>query len=124
MTVIAASTAVWVFILIPLAIVWALGIVDIVRRHLPPAQTAGWILLVVLLPLVGTLVYFLLRKPTEEEIVRAQRLPPSDGTARRASTSVCQAIDTGEHRLPSGGIPRRARMEDGPPTRRSPTHVR
>ena len=51
MTVIAASTAVWVFILIPLVIVWALAIVDIVRRPLSRAQTAAWILVVVLLPL-------------------------------------------------------------------------
>ena len=72
MTVIAASTAVWVFILIPFLVVWAVGIVDIVRRHLSPVQTLGWILVVVLLPLVGTLVYFLLRKPTEEEIRRAR----------------------------------------------------
>jgi hypothetical protein len=35
-------------------------------------QTAGWILLVVLLPLIGTLIYFLVRKPTEEEILQAQ----------------------------------------------------
>ena len=54
-------------------IVWALGIVDIVRRPLPAAQTAGWILLVVLVPLIGTLIYFLLRKPSEEEILRAQQ---------------------------------------------------
>ena len=73
MTIIAASTALWVFILIPLAIVWALGIVDILRRHLSLAQTAGWILLVVVLPVIGTLVYFLLRKPTQEEILRAQQ---------------------------------------------------
>jgi hypothetical protein len=89
LTVIAASTAVWVFILIPLAIVWALGIVDIVRRHLSPAQTAGWILLVVLLPLVGTLVYFLLRKPTEEEIVRAQT---AAAERRDSSSSVHQRL--------------------------------
>ena len=73
MTVIAASTAVWVFILIPFAVVWALGIVDIVRRPLSPVQTAGWILVVVLLPLIGTLIYFLLRKPTEEEMRHAQQ---------------------------------------------------
>ena len=73
MTVIAASTAVWVFILIPFAVVWALGIVDIVRRPLSPAQTAGWILVVVLLPLIGTLIYFLPRKPTEEEMRHAQQ---------------------------------------------------
>jgi Phospholipase_D-nuclease N-terminal len=89
LTVIAASTAVWVFILIPLAIVWALAIVDIVRRHLPLAQTAGWILLVVLLPVIGTLVYFLLRKPTEEEILGAQEAAAEE---RDDPTSVHQRL--------------------------------
>jgi hypothetical protein len=73
MTVIAASTAVWVFIGIPLLVVWALAIVDIVRRPLPRAQTAAWILLVIVLPVVGTLIYFILRKPTQEEVLRAQQ---------------------------------------------------
>jgi hypothetical protein len=72
MTLLAVSTAVWVFILVPLIIVWALGVADIVRRDLSRSATAGWILIVVLLPLVGTLIYFLLRKPTEKEIQRAQ----------------------------------------------------
>jgi hypothetical protein len=78
-----------VFILIPLVIVWAIGIVDIVRRPLSPAQTAGWILLVVLLPLIGTLVYFLLRKPTEEEILRTQAAAAEQ---RDSSSSVHQRL--------------------------------
>ncbi len=89
MTVLAASTAVWVFILVPLAIVWALGIVDIVRRPLSAAQTAGWILVVVLLPLIGTLVYFLLRKPTEEGILSAQT---AAAERRDSSSSVHQRL--------------------------------
>jgi Phospholipase_D-nuclease N-terminal len=44
----------------------------IVRSDLSRSATAGWILTVVLLPLVGTLAYFLMRKPTEEEIRQAQ----------------------------------------------------
>jgi Phospholipase_D-nuclease N-terminal len=71
MTPIAATTAVWVFILIPLLIVWAIGIVDIVRRDLPASTKAGWILLVLILPLIGTITYFLLRKPTEAEMRQA-----------------------------------------------------
>ena len=43
------------------------------RRDLSLGATVGWILIVVLLPLVGTLAYFLLRKPTEEEIRQAQQ---------------------------------------------------
>jgi hypothetical protein len=71
-TVLAASTAVWVFLLVPLLVVWALGLVDIVRRDLSRGKTAAWILIVILLPLIGTLAYFLLRKPTEKEIRQAQ----------------------------------------------------
>jgi hypothetical protein len=73
MTPIAASTAVWVFILLPVVVIWVIGLVDIVRRDLPRGATAAWILIVVLLPVVGTLAYFLLRKPTENEIRKAQQ---------------------------------------------------
>jgi hypothetical protein len=72
MLVLAASTFVWVFILVPLLIVWAIGVFDIVRRDLSSGAKVGWILIVVLFPLIGTLVYFLLRKPTDTEIRQAQ----------------------------------------------------
>ena len=73
MTPIAATTFVWVFILIPLLIVWALGIVDITRRDMSRSSKAAWILIVVLLPFVGTLTYFLMRKPTEAEVRRSMQ---------------------------------------------------
>ena len=69
----AASTAVWVFILVPVLVIWAVGLIDIFRRDLPRGTKAAWILIVVLLPIVGTITYFLLRKPTEEEIRQAQQ---------------------------------------------------
>ena len=50
-----------------LVVIWALSIFDIVRRHYPARTTAGWIALVVVLPVVGTLIYWSLRKPTREE---------------------------------------------------------
>jgi hypothetical protein len=68
----AVSTFVWVFILVPLIVVWVLGIVDILRRPLSRQKKAGWIIVVLVLPLVGTLLYFALRKPSEEEIRAAQ----------------------------------------------------
>jgi hypothetical protein len=74
MTPLAASAMVWVFILIPLLVVWTIGLVDIFRRNLPGGHKAGWILVVVLLPVVGTITYFLLRKPTQAEIERAAAL--------------------------------------------------
>ena len=54
MVVLAASTAVWVFILLPLVIIWALGVVDIVRSHRSGWTTAGWLLAVILLPVIGS----------------------------------------------------------------------
>jgi hypothetical protein len=68
---VAASTAVWVFILLPILVIWAVGLIDIFRRELPGGTKAAWILIVVVLPVVGTVAYFLLRKPTEKEIQEA-----------------------------------------------------
>ena len=72
------SDFLWVFVGIPLLVVWAIGIVDIVRRDLPASLKAGWIMIVLLLPFVGTLVYFIMRKPTPEEIrlTEQARRPP------------------------------------------------
>jgi hypothetical protein len=89
MAVLAVSTFVWVFILIPLLIVWAIGVVDIVRRRdLSTVQTVGWVIVVILFPFLGTAVYWFLRKPTEKEIEQAQEagadLPERwEGTHRR-----------------------------------------
>jgi hypothetical protein len=71
-SLIAVSTATLVFILIPLAVAWVAGVVDILRHGLPAGQTVLWILVVILLPIVGTLAYFVLRKPTEREIRASQ----------------------------------------------------
>jgi hypothetical protein len=72
------STFTWIFIGIPLLVVWVLGIVDIVRRDMPSGTKAAWVVIVLLLPFVGTLAYFVLRKPTPEEIRLTQqaRRPP------------------------------------------------
>jgi hypothetical protein len=69
----AVSTAVWIFILVPVLLIWAVGLIDIFRRDLPRGTKAAWVLIVVLLPIVGTIAYFLLRKPTEKEIRQAQQ---------------------------------------------------
>src|SRR5215216_7431612 len=44
----------------------------VVRRPLSRQAKAGWIVAVLLLPFVGTILYWILRKPTEEEIRRGQ----------------------------------------------------
>ena len=68
MTTFAATTFTWIFVLLPLLIIWAIGLYDIFRRKISRQAKAAWALIVVLLPVIGTLAYFLLRKPSEEEI--------------------------------------------------------
>jgi Phospholipase_D-nuclease N-terminal len=79
LTPLAVSTATWVFILLPLLVIWAVNIVDIIRRDLPRGHKAGWILIVVLFPVVGTIGYLLLRRPTEKEIRLAQQAAEDRG---------------------------------------------
>jgi hypothetical protein len=57
-----------------IGVVWALGLVDVFRRaDLDRGSRAAWVLIIVLLPLVGTAVYFMRRPTTPEERERAAR---------------------------------------------------
>jgi hypothetical protein len=71
-TPIAMSTAAVVFILIPLGVAWVAGLVDIFRHPMPTSQMVCWIVIVIVLPIVGTLAYFTLRKPSEHEVRASQ----------------------------------------------------
>ena len=57
----------WILVFCLVALVWVLSIVDIVRRHYPSGKTAAWILLVVILPFIGTIIYWFERESTTEE---------------------------------------------------------
>jgi hypothetical protein len=61
-------TLLWITIGILLLIVAVITVVDIVRRHLGGARTSAWILIVVLLPVIGSIAYWLQRKPTTGEV--------------------------------------------------------
>jgi hypothetical protein len=61
-------TFVWVAVSVTLVIIWVLTISDIVRRHLGSKRTAAWLLIVVLLPFVGAVLYWILRRSTPEEL--------------------------------------------------------
>jgi hypothetical protein len=60
-------TVLWIIGLSVLALVWVLSIVDIFRRHYPVWTTVGCLALVVILPFVGSLIYWAARKPTRED---------------------------------------------------------
>ena len=57
-----------------LFIVWVITVIDIVRSHLGAQRTAAWLLIVILLPFVGALGYWVLRKPTEHDAEIAQQM--------------------------------------------------
>ena len=56
-----------IIIIVAVAIVWVITIVDIVRRHLGAGATFGWLVLVIVLPFVGSAIYWILRKPEPGE---------------------------------------------------------
>jgi uncharacterized BrkB/YihY/UPF0761 family membrane protein len=57
-----------------IAAVWILGLVDVFRRtDLDRGSRSAWVLIIVLLPLIGTFVYYLRRPTTPEERDRAAR---------------------------------------------------
>ena len=46
--------------------------VDIFRHPIPTSHRIFWIVIVIVFPVVGTIAYFTLRKPTEREIRASQ----------------------------------------------------
>jgi uncharacterized membrane protein YhaH (DUF805 family) len=61
------SFLVWI-VTVVVVIIWVISVADIIRRRLGATHTAGWILLVVLLPVLGSLIYWAMRKPTTAEL--------------------------------------------------------
>jgi hypothetical protein len=61
-------TILWITIGVALLIVWVISAFDIVPRHLGPGRTAGWLPIILILPIVGAVLYWALRKPSPEEV--------------------------------------------------------
>ncbi len=61
-------TVLWIIGLTALVVIWAITIVDVFRRHYSGAATVGWLALIVLLPFIGALIYWGMRKPTPSEV--------------------------------------------------------
>ena len=60
-------TVLWIIVACLLAVVWVLTIADIFRQHYSGMTTVGWIALIVILPFIGALIYWTVRKPTAAE---------------------------------------------------------
>jgi Phospholipase_D-nuclease N-terminal len=57
----------WFIVAILVVVVWALTLVDIFRRHFSTGTTIAWIALIVILPFIGSAIYWAVRKPTRDE---------------------------------------------------------
>jgi hypothetical protein len=55
-------TALWVVASVVLVVVWVFTLADILRRGLDRRQLLAWILIVILLPFLGALLYWVLRR--------------------------------------------------------------
>ena len=85
MTEDAVISILWFILAALVVLVWALTIADIIRRHYPTGTTIGWIALVVILPLVGSVVWWATRKPQPgeaEEQYLAQESRRHDAASR------------------------------------------
>jgi hypothetical protein len=61
-------TVFWIIGLGVLAVIWGITIVDVFRRHYSGRATVGWLALTVLVPFIGALIYWGMRKPTPLEV--------------------------------------------------------
>ena len=66
-------TWMWTGLGVIVLIVWVITIVDIIRRGYSGGTTAGYIALIVILPLIGSAIYWAVRKPSAAEVERAYR---------------------------------------------------
>jgi uncharacterized membrane protein len=64
-------TLIWIVIGILLVVVWVFSVVDIFRRHYSAGTTIAWLALIVILPFVGSVIYWAVRKPTRDETEQA-----------------------------------------------------
>lgn len=67
-------------------IVWVITLVDVFRRHYSGWTMVGYIVLIVLLPFIGSVIYWLVRRPTAAETEQAY-LAQADMRHRAASRS-------------------------------------
>lgn len=63
-------TFLWGTIAVLVVIVWAITVYDIFRRHLGAGSTILWLLVTIFLPLVGSAIYWAVRKPEPGDVDR------------------------------------------------------
>ena len=83
-------------IYIPLIMIWAFAVIDIFRRDdIHGGAKAAWLIVVLLLPFIGTLIYLIARKPgsTPEERAALEAARAGDAAAAPASPPSTSTAD-------------------------------
>jgi len=82
-----------IMIAAPLVILWGAAVWDVIQQHYSGWTVVGWLLVVLVLPIFGPILYFAVRKPQQGEAeaaylgqrdlqhARAGRSPDSTGFA-------------------------------------------
>jgi hypothetical protein len=63
-------TVLWTIGAVALVVIWVLSIVDVFRHHYSGGTMLGWLALIVLVPFVGALIYWGMRKPSADDVER------------------------------------------------------
>lgn len=51
----------WGIIGVALFAIWVFSVTDLFRRHLPRGQTAAWAIIMLVVPVIGAAMYWILR---------------------------------------------------------------
>jgi hypothetical protein len=63
-------TVLWGVMAVVVAVVWLVTVSDLVRRDLGTKKTVAWLLIVLIVPLIGAGLYWVLRGPDEPRALR------------------------------------------------------
>jgi hypothetical protein len=75
----------WWLLFVFIVVIWVATIVDIIRRRheRSGAKTAAWIILIVILPVLGSITYFLVNGAASPGAPRGVDVDPDHVTGRR-----------------------------------------
>jgi hypothetical protein len=61
----------WGVLAVLVALIFLVTAFDVIRQPLGFGKTAAWLLIVLILPFVGSILYWVLRKPPADEVQRS-----------------------------------------------------
>ena len=84
----------WFILAFAVLVIWIITILDVFKRHYPTWTTVGWIALVIVLPFIGSLIYWATRKESAEDV---ESYVAADAALRAENRS--QSVDSTRTRL-------------------------